>query len=687
MWVAPLRGPVWAPWAPIWAMSFVAVALASTACRPSRVAPPRERTAGAPAAIPAIAGQAQPGHPVIFLGLDAADWGLLDGYIQRGVMPNLARLVAEGTSGQLKTFPPALSPLVWTTMMTGTSPLEHGILDFLQLDPATGQREPIMSSERRVPAVWNMATEGGKSAAVFGLWATFPAEAVDGLIVSDRLFTFLYKEQAPPPGVVFPADREAWARDGLARAEKSANYDAIRSYLPWLTRSEYEKVADSEDPYAQPVSALRRMLTETQVYTDLSLQWIREQHPDLTVVYLQSTDTIGHVFAPYAPPRQAAVSQQDFDRYSGVPERFFRAIDDRIGQYRNAAAAAGAVLMIASDHGFYWGEGRPTQLSSVATASAAKWHAPQGIYLLWGPGVSAKAGHAARGPGGPGGPSGGPAGPGSDVQQVCATLLALLGLPPGRDVNGDPLEGAAPVKAARADYAAFYRPAAAQAANAARQTTDRQAVENLRSLGYIGGSEGGTAPHGSRGTTRTAGSLNNEGVILKERRKLPQAIGAFEKALAMDPDLASAQWNLSDVLYATGQDLERSDTLLIQAFAGGMPDGAKFVIGRAIAYQRNGDTARSLRLMNAAVAASGRDPELWLFRGRYRTEQGDCRGAAADFDHATSLSPSNPAAYSASGVARLCLGDRAGARRAFERALQLDPAQPRIREYLSALER
>ena len=135
-------------------------------------------------------------------------------------MPNLGRLVAEGTSGHLKTLSPALSPLVWTTMMTGTSPLEHGILDFVQFDPATGQKEPITSSERRVPARLEHGDGGGKRPAVFGLWATFPAEAIDGLIVSDRLFTFLYKESAPPPGVVFPADREAWARDGLARAER-----------------------------------------------------------------------------------------------------------------------------------------------------------------------------------------------------------------------------------------------------------------------------------------------------------------------------------------------------------------------------------------------------------------------------------------------------------------------------------
>jgi tetratricopeptide (TPR) repeat protein len=650
-------------------------ALAATAlssCRSDRASTSAPRATGAPAAIPEIARAVQPGHPVIFLGLDAADWSLLDVYIARGVMPNLARLAAEGTSGHVQTISPALSPLVWTTMMTGTSPLEHGILDFVQFDPASGEKEPITSTERRVPAIWNMAGDAGKRAAVFGLWATFPAEAIDGLVVSDRLFTCLYKESAPPPGIVFPADREAWARDGLARAEKAASYDAVHAYLPWLGEADYNQVADSNDPYAQPVSALRRMLIETNVYGDLSQQWIREQRPDLAIVYLQSTDTIGHVFAPYAPPRQAAISQQDYDKYSSVPEQFFHALDERIGQYRDLASANGAVLMLASDHGFFWNEGRPANLSSVATASAAKWHAPQGMYVIWGPGVPAKPGHEAQG----------------DVQQVCATLLALMGLPPGRDVNGDPLPGATPVKGARADYAAHYRPAAAQASGGARSATaDREAVENLKSLGYIGGGESSRAPAGARGTTRTAGSYNNEGVIQKERHKFPQAIEAFEKALQIEPTLASAEWNLSDVLYAMGQSLDRSDDLLVRAFGGGMPDGAKYIVGRAIAYQRNNDVARSLKLMDAAVAANGRDAELWLFRGRYRTERGDCRGASDDFQRAITLAPQNAAAYSASGLAAICLGDRAAARRALTRSLELDPAQPKVREYLSTLPR
>ena len=654
------------------ALAVSAAITASIACNPAAPPPSRERTPGAAPSVPDISRAVQPsGRPVIVLGLDAADWSLLDGYMARGVMPVLSRLTAEGTSGHLKTISPALSPLIWTTMLTGTSPLEHGVLDFVQFDPTTGQKEPITSGERRTPAIWNMATAAGKRSAVFGLWATFPAEPIDGLMVSDRLFTFLYKESAPPQGVVFPAAREAWARDALARAQHAVGYDAVHAYLPWLGEAEYQKVAESDTPFAQPVSALRRMLIETAVYGDLSLQWIREQRPDLTIVYFQSTDTVGHVFAPYAPPRQPAISEQEFDRYSAVPEQFFHALDARIGEYRDAAAAMGGVLMIVSDHGFLWGEGRPTTLSSVATASAAKWHAPQGVYLIWGKGVPANTGHAAQG----------------DVQQVAATVLALAGLPPGRDVNGEPLAGAAASTAPRADYAAHYRPAAAQAASKPGAAASREAVANLRSLGYIGAAESDSAPAGMRGSTRSAGSYNNEGVILKERGKLPQSIEMFEKALAVDPNLASAQWNLSDVIYAMGQDLDRSDALLVRAAAGGMPDGAKTLIGRAIAYQRSGDAARSLRLMNAAVAAAAREPELWLFRGRYRVDAGDCRGAIQDFDRAVALAPANPAAFGASGVARLCAGDKAGARRAFERALQLDPSQQKIREYLSTLDR
>jgi Flp pilus assembly protein TadD len=616
-----------------------------------------------PAASTAIASHARPGKPVIFIGLDGADWSLLDGYTARGVMPTLGRLVREGASGTLQTLHPPLSPLIWTTMMTGVSPLEHRILDFLRVNPVSGQREPITSDERKVPAIWNMATAGGKKVAGFGFWATYPAEAVNGVMVSDRLFTFLFSESAPPPGVVYPSSQESWARDGLKRAQESVDYNMLKSMLPWLEQSEYDAAVKVTDPYSHPVSALRRILTETRVYDDLARDWFARGKPDATLVYVQGTDSIGHVFAPYAPPRQPSIPEADYARYKDVAERYFASIDQLLARYVALAESTGSVLVLASDHGFLWGEGRPAELSSAANATAARWHSEKGIYLLWGPGVTSSGGHSGSG----------------NVDQVCATLLALLGLPPARNIAGAPLTGAPPADGA-VDYRAVYTPVTPQNGSAAAgaPAVDEDTLAKLRALGYIGATEG----KGRAVGTRTAGSLNNEGLLLKQQGKQKEAIDAFDTALTVDPNLASALWNLSDLLWARGESIDKSDALLVRAFANGLPEGRRFLIGRAIGYQRNGQIDRSIALLNQAAAAKPDDPEVWLFKGRYRVERGDCAGAVDDFRRAARLTPENAAVYASQGLAEMCAGDATAARASFQRSLRLDPNQPKVREYL-----
>ena len=617
---------------------------------------------------PEVAALARAGRPVIFVGLDGADWELLDEYAASGVMPNLAALVAEGAGGELETIQPPLSPLVWTTMMTGVSPLAHGILDFTRFNPQSGQKEPITSDERREPAIWNMASAAGKRVGVLGLWATYPAEPVNGLVVSDRLFSFLFEEKEPPPGVVFPASQETRAREVLRRVEESVGLADMRAFLPWLGEAEYRQHVTSDDPYGHPISALRRILVETRVYDELARTFLASDRPDLAIVYLEGTDTIGHVFAPYAPPRQAGIAVEDYERYHAVPDIYFRQVDSLLGEYRRLARAAGAILMIASDHGFAWRQGRPT-LSSFAISTAAKWHRKTGIYLLWGPGIVPAPAHPQRG----------------KVTQVCATLLALLGLPSAGYIAGPPLPGAPAPLTARFDYRVSFQPSSVALASHPR--ADAQAIEKLRALGYVGAAEALSAPEAARvaGSRRTAGSYNNEGLILKDEGKPEQAITAFESALRLDKNLASALWNLSDLLFAQNRDFDRSDDLLLRAFANGMPEAPRFLVGRAIGYQRANQVERSLKLMSRAAVARPDEPEVWLFQGRYRVEKGDCRGALGDFQKAVRLSPKNPAAHASEGLARLCMGDRVGARESFERSLQLDPVQPKLLEYLTKL--
>jgi Flp pilus assembly protein TadD len=626
-----------------------------------RTPPPPAPEPGAPPPVPEVVQASREGRRVIFLGLDGADWQLLDRYMAAGVMPNLAKLAGEGRSGVLRTIHPPLSPLVWTTMMTGVSPLEHGILDFTRFDPATRAREPIPASERRVPAVWNMATWGGRSVAVFGLWATWPAEPVRGLLVADRFLSFTAAGE-PPPGIVHPPQREAWAREALARTERATGLAALRDYLPDLTETELREAEARPDPYAHPVSALQRILVETRTYDALAREAFAERRPDLSLVYFQGTDTLGHVFAPFAPPRQPSVAAADYERFHRVPELYFAEIDRLLGGWRDLAARSGAVLVVASDHGFLWGEGRPSELASAAAATAGRWHRDEGIYLLWGEGIEPGARSRGR------------------VDQVCATLLALLGLPAGEGLAGPALPGTPAVQGRSVDYRRFFR---APSAPAHAAGGDGEEVERLRALGYLGKSEPLRAPEGA-GSTRTAGSFNNEGLLLREAGRGSEAAAAFERALALDPANASALWNLSDLLFARGEDRDRADDLLVRALVAGLPEGTERVIGRAIAYDRAGETSRSLALLDAAVAARP-EAALLLFRGRYRLERRQCREALTDFERAAELDAANALAHASAGLARLCLEDPAGAARALRRSLEIDPDQPEIRKVLREL--
>jgi Tfp pilus assembly protein PilF len=615
--------------------------------------------------VPAVRDLAQPRKPVIFIGLDGADWQLLDGYMQKGAMPNLAALVREGHGGSLTTEMPPLSPIIWNTMMTGVGPLDHQILDFTRYNPVTGNKEPITSDERKRPAIWNMETYAGRTSAVFGLWATYPAEPVRGTLVSDRLFTFLFNESTPPPGVVYPRSREAAAREQLKAAERDITLDTLRQYLPWLEQSQFDELLKVKDPYAQPDSALRRILVETRVYERLSLDVLKAHVPDLSVIYFQGTDSIGHVFAPYAPPRQASISQEDFDRYSQVPEKYFRHVDEILGEYRRIAEQAQATLVIASDHGFLWSEGRPEKASSVNAATAAKWHRKEGIYLIWGAGVAAVPGHPEKG----------------GVRQICPTLLAATGLPVGVEMP-PPLPGSPAAPPSRISYAKYFSPLVPVAASATTSDAANEETAKLKALGYIASNDSGRAGAGAKGATKTADAWNNEGVHRQSLHDVTGAIAAFEKAVEINPDLSSALWNLSDVLFDKKRDLDRSDVMMARAVGAGFADAPKATIERAIGYQRAGMGKRSLNLLELAVQAKPDDAELHMFRGRYRIEQRDCAGALQDFREAARIRPEDPISYASAGLASLCLGDPQAAAAAFRRSLELNPDQPRLRAYV-----
>ena len=77
------------------------------------------------------------GKKVIVLGIDGMDHRMLETFIAEGRLPNFARLAQEGDFSPLQTTMPPLSPVAWSTFITGMDPAGHGVFDFLLRDPAT----------------------------------------------------------------------------------------------------------------------------------------------------------------------------------------------------------------------------------------------------------------------------------------------------------------------------------------------------------------------------------------------------------------------------------------------------------------------------------------------------------------------------------------------------------------------
>ena len=87
--------------------------------------------------VAAACGVGGSGKRVIVIGIDGMDHGLLEQFMGEGRLPNFSRLADEGSLSPLKTTMPPLSPVAWSTFITGLDPGGHGVFDFLLRDPAT----------------------------------------------------------------------------------------------------------------------------------------------------------------------------------------------------------------------------------------------------------------------------------------------------------------------------------------------------------------------------------------------------------------------------------------------------------------------------------------------------------------------------------------------------------------------
>jgi predicted AlkP superfamily phosphohydrolase/phosphomutase len=136
---------------------------------------------------------------VAVLGLDGVGVPLVRDLIGRGIMPALAELVGRGTLAPMRSSIPTISSVSWTGFMTGRNPGKHGIYGFTDVKPGTLTLFFPNFGNVQGPTLWDVAGAAGKRAIVMNVPGTYPARALNGMLVSG--FVAVNLERA-----VWPAD-------------------------------------------------------------------------------------------------------------------------------------------------------------------------------------------------------------------------------------------------------------------------------------------------------------------------------------------------------------------------------------------------------------------------------------------------------------------------------------------------
>jgi predicted AlkP superfamily phosphohydrolase/phosphomutase len=252
--------------------------------------------------------------PLIVIGVDGGEWKVIHHLWDAGKLPNLKRMAGRGVATALHTAYNS-SPVIWTTIATGVTPEVHGITDFVV--PTPHGDVPVSSAVRKVPALWNMLTRAGRRVAVLGWWASWPAEKINGVVVSDRALLNLDARVSPD------------------------------SYMPRF-QQDLRQEADADPGLFKNDEAQRR----DRVIARSAAHLVREKY-DLVLLYFRSIDIVSHNEWKYFEPAGFdPIDPRELAEHRDRVPRVYEAVDQQIGRILAAASPESNVLVL-SDHGFH----------------------------------------------------------------------------------------------------------------------------------------------------------------------------------------------------------------------------------------------------------------------------------------------------------------------------------------------
>jgi predicted AlkP superfamily phosphohydrolase/phosphomutase len=117
---------------------------------------------------------------ILVIGLDAATMDLVKPWVDAGHLPELARLMSEGSYTNLLSTPNMHSASAWTSILTGVNPGRHGLYVFSDRDFKTGQQVFFKGGDRNADLITEHLAKQGLTSGMLNVPMTYPAEGSGG---------------------------------------------------------------------------------------------------------------------------------------------------------------------------------------------------------------------------------------------------------------------------------------------------------------------------------------------------------------------------------------------------------------------------------------------------------------------------------------------------------------------------
>lgn len=249
----------------------------------------------------------------LVIGLDAATWRVMKPLMQEERLPNIQRLIHEGTSGILYSTIPPFTPSAWTSIVTGVNPGKHGFFDFVAQDHETYRVEYVNYSRLNRPAIWHIFNAYGKKVGVVNFPMAFPPPHVDSFFISG-----------------FPTP-------------ENKNYAYPRQLNTFLHRRKYRiypcrQLRDGKEKYFYALKDL------VDIRCNVAIELMKRYDWELFWVVFQALDWIQHYFWNEIIDGEDAIAD------------FYCHIDHIIGHFLQEISDKWNVVIL-SDHGFHKIEG------------------------------------------------------------------------------------------------------------------------------------------------------------------------------------------------------------------------------------------------------------------------------------------------------------------------------------------